>query len=126
MSTDMYNQVEQMSMGVFVGIYVIALIIAIISIVAMWRVFAKAGEPGWAAIIPFYNSYVLYKIAWGNGWLFLLQLVPCVNIVVGIILCFKLAGAFGKGTGFGFGLLFLNIIFMMILGFGDAEYMGAQ
>lgn len=127
MSTDMYSQMEQASMGAaLTGIYVVSLIIGILSIVAMWRIFAKAGEPGWAAIIPLYNAYVLYKISWGNGWLFLLQLVPCVNVVFAIMLCFKLSRAFGKGTGFGFGLLFLNVIFMMILGFGDAKYIGVQ
>lgn len=104
---------------------IVMLIIAVIMIVAMWKLFSKAGEPGWAAIIPLYNSYVLFKIAMGNGWLFLLSLVPVVNFVIGIMLYFKLAKAFGKGVGFGFGLLFLNPIFLLILAFGSAEYVGA-
>ena len=65
-------------------------------------------------------------MAFGNGIMFLLILVPCVGFIVQIICCFKLAKAFNKGAGFGFGLLFFNFIFMMILGFGDAEYIGPQ
>ena len=89
-------------------------------------VFVKAGKPGWASLIPFYNTYCLYDIAWGNGWLFLLTFVPCVGAIFGIIMLFKLAKAFGQGTGFGFGLLFLNTIFILILGFGKSEYVGPQ
>ena len=94
-------------------------------IVANWKLFTKAGEPGWAAIIPFYSNYVLFKIAFGNGWLFLLCLVPIVNIVINIMLFFKLSKAFGHGVGFGLGLLFLSPIFLLILAFGSSEYVGA-
>lgn len=105
---------------------VVALAISILNIIAMWKIYAKAGRPGWACIIPFYSQYCLFDIVWGNGWLFLLSYIPLVNIVVMIILYFKLAKAFGKGTGFGFGLLFLRTIFVLILGFGSAEYIGPQ
>lgn len=103
----------------------ISLAISVIGIVAMWKLFDKAGEPGWGAIIPLYNTYLLFKIAFGNGWLFLLMLVPFVNFVVAIMLPFKMASAYGKGVGFGFGLLFLYPIFVLILAFGDAAYQGA-
>lgn len=105
---------------------VVALAISILNIIAMWKIYAKAGRPGWACLIPFYSQYCLFDIVWGNGWLFLLSYIPLVNIVVMIILYFKLAKAFGKGTGFGFGLLFLRTIFVLILGFGSAEYIGPQ
>ena len=109
------------------AIYVIlSLAISVLTLVAMWKLFVKAGKAGWKCLIPFYNTYCLYDIAWGNGWLFLLMFVPCVNVVVGIMMLFKLAKAFGQGTGFGFGLLFLNTIFILILGFGSAEYVGPQ
>ena len=101
-----------------------ALIFGILAIVGMWKVFTKAGEPGWTALIPFVNSYKMFKIAWGNGRLFLLCLIPIVNIVVGIMLCIKMARAFGKGTGFAVGLIFLPSIFFIILGFSDAVYYG--
>ena len=96
--------------------------IAVFSIVCMWKIFDKAKEPGWAAIVPFYNLYVEFKIAFGNGWYFLFMLIPFVNIVFAIMLPFKLAKKFGKGVGFGFGLLFLGPIFQAILAFGSAEY----
>ncbi len=111
--------------GVSVVTWIISLVVAIFAIVCLWKVFSKAGEPGWAAIIPLYNAYVLYKIAFGNGWLFLLSLVPLVNVVVCVILYFKLSSAFGHGVGFGFGLLFFNPIFMAILAFGSSDYVGA-
>ncbi|MBE5923298.1 MAG: signal peptidase I [Lachnospiraceae bacterium] len=94
-------------------------------LVCEWKIYSKAGEPGWAVIVPFYNLYVLFKIAMGNGWLFLLMLVPFVNFVVAIIMIFKLSSAFGHGVGFGFGLLFLPVIFIPILAFGSSEYVGA-
>lgn len=105
---------------------ILSLAISVLTLVAMWKLFVKAGRAGWKCLIPFYNTYCLYDIAWGNGWLFLLMFVPCVNVVVGIMMLFKLAKAFGQGTGFGFGLLFLNTIFILILGFGSAEYVGPQ
>ena len=108
------------------GYYIFCLVLIVVTLVGMWKVFTKAGKPGWAAIVPFYNLYCLYDMAFGNGIMFLLILVPCVGFIVQIICCFKLAKAFNKGAGFGFGLLFFNFIFMMILGFGDAEYIGPQ
>lgn len=113
--------------GTIAAVYVYVLImlaLMVVTLVGLWKVFTKAGKPGWAAIVPFYNLYCLFEMSFGNGWLFLLTFVPCVNIVIQIMMNFKLAKSFGKGVGFGFGLLFFNFIFMMILGFGDAEYVG--
>ena len=112
--------------GVSAVYAILSLAISVLTLVAMWKLFVKAGRAGWKCLIPFYNTYCLYDIAWGNGWLFLLMFVPCVNVVVGIMMLFKLAKAFGQGTGFGFGLLFLNTIFILILGFGRAEYVRPQ
>ena len=112
--------------GVSAVYVILSLAISVLTLVAMWKLFVKAGKAGWKCLIPFYNTYCLYDIAWGNGWLFLLMFVPCVDVVVGIMMLFKLAKAFGQGTGFGFGLLFLNTIFILILGFGSAEYVGPQ
>ncbi len=104
----------------------LAAALSILGIIAYWKVFVKAGQPGWKSLIPIYNIYILYKIAWGSGWKFLWMLVPLVNIVVAVIMSLKLARAFGKGTGFGVGLVLLQPIFMMILAFGDAQYTGPQ
>jgi hypothetical protein len=112
-----YNYTELMT-----KYYPMTLIIAIIAIIAMWRLFEKANKPGWAAIVPFYNSYCLFEIAGMNGWMFLLLLIPIVNIVVYIILNAKLAQAFGKSSAFTIGLVLLNTIFMLILGFDDSKY----
>lgn len=106
--------------------YVIILAVSIFMIVCLWKIFTKAGQPGWASIVPFYNYYVMFDIAWGNGILFLLMLIPIVNFVVLIILWVKLAKAFGHGGGFACGLIFLSIIFLPILAFGDSQYIGPQ
>lgn len=105
--------------------YLVILAIGILMIVSLWKIFVKAGKPGWGAIIPLYNNYCLFDMAFGNGWLFLLTFVPCVNFVMLIIMYVKLAKAFGQGTGFAIGLIFLPVIFLPILAFGDAQYIGA-
>lgn len=113
-------------LGVYAFSLIISLAVTVLVLVAQWKLFVRAGKPGWACLIPFYNMYCLFDIAWGTGWLFLLQFIPCVNFVVMIMLYIKLAKAFGQGTGFGIGLIFLNPIFIAILGFGSAEYIGPQ
>lgn len=121
-----YDPAMATGVAAFSAIYLIVMLaLCVIFIIAYWKLFTKAGEPGWAAIVPFYNMYVIYKISMGSGWLFLLNLVPFVNFVVNIIMLFKLAKAYGKGVGFGFGLLFLSPIFLLILAFGSSEYVGA-
>lgn len=112
--------------GVFFLYILFVLAVAVFSIVIMWRIFEKAGEHGWAAIIPFYQNYVLFKITWGQGWLFLLLFLPIVNIVTCIITMIKLAKAFNKDGAFAVGLIFLNIIFLAILAFGKARYSGVK
>jgi len=102
----------------------ICLAVAVLGIVALWKILEKAGEPGWGAIIPFYNAYLLFKITWGNGWSFLLMLIPIANIVILIITMVKLARAFGKSSGFAVGLVFLSVIFEYILAFDNSVYLG--
>lgn len=104
--------------------YLIYFAVAVFEVAAMWKVFSKAGQPGWASIIPLYNLYVLLKITGHSGWWILLMFVPLVNFIISIIVFIDLARAFGKGTGFGIGLIFLSPIFIPILGFGDARYVG--
>jgi hypothetical protein len=106
--------------GMIVGLLVAAIVIA-----GMWKVFTKAGKPGWAAIIPIYNLIVLLQIAGKPVWWILLLMVPVVNIVIAVMIWIGVAKAFGKGTGFAIGLLFLSPIFIPILGFGDAKYLGS-
>jgi hypothetical protein len=121
---------EEGNEGAFAGLFslfcnCIGLIIAIIAIVGLWKVFTKAGEPGWAAIIPIYNTFVWLKIVGRPWWWLLLLLIPFVNFIVMILISLDLAKAFGKSTGFALGLIFLSPIFLILLGFGDAQYQGA-
>ena len=106
--------------------WIIYLAIIILIIAAVWKVYVKAGKPGWAAIVPIYNIIVLLEIVGRPLWWFLLFFVPLVNFIVAIIIYIDLAKSFGKSAGFGIGLLFLGIIFFPILGFGDAQYQGPQ
>jgi len=93
-------------------------------IASVWKVFVKAGQPGWAAIIPIYNTLIQLRIVARPWWWILLLLVPIVNIVILFMMSIELAKRFGKGTGFGVGLVFLSFIFYPILGFGSAQYLG--
>lgn len=128
----------------------LALAIGILSIAAMWMIFAKAGESGWKSLIPVYNLYVMYRICWNTRvfWVvFVLEIVSAwlpepgdgvllaavLSLLVSLLLlviqglyCLKLAGAFGKSGLFGAGLFFLNTLFILILGFGSSRYRGPQ
>jgi uncharacterized protein DUF5684 len=119
--------------GGFVFILVIIYIaIIVLEIAALWKVFVKAGQPGWAAIIPIYNLYVLLKVIGRPAWWLLLfvvgVIVPFVGwillLVIGIIIAIDLAKSFAKSSGFAVGLFFLNFIFVPILGFGESQYVG--
>ena len=100
------------------------LIAIIISIAGAWKVYTKAGKPGWACIIPIYNLIVLLEIVGKPIWWFLLMLIPCVNIVFVIWIYNRLSKSFGQSEGFTVGLILLNPIFMCILGFGNYTYLG--
>lgn len=137
--------------GIFLGSIIIlfaaALAWYILQAVAYWKIFTKAGEAGWKSIVPFYNLYTQYKLTWNPMWFFVLVGCAAVNVVlggaegifyiistitslavgvIGIISNFKLSQAYGHGAGFAIGLIFLNPIFMLILGFGSSEYQGPQ
>lgn len=107
-------------------VLIVELAIALLMLIATWKVFTKAGKPGWAVIIPFYNAYVFLKIAGKPGWWLILLLVPLLNVIFGIIATVAFARNFGKGVGFVLGLIFLPFIFYPILAFGDATYLGAE
>jgi Family of unknown function (DUF5684) len=115
-------------MGAIIGLFFLAveLLIIVAIIAGFWKVFVKAGKPGWAAIVPIYNVVVLLEIAGKPLWWVLLFLIPIVNIVMAVIVGIAVAKAFGKSDAFGIGLGLLGFIFYPILGFGDAQYQGAQ
>lgn len=103
---------------------VIQLAIIILIIASFWKVFTKAGKPGWASIIPIYNIIVMLQIVGRPWWWLLLLLIPIVGLVIAIIVSIDMAKSFGKGAGFGIGLALLGFIFYPILGFGSATYQG--
>lgn len=105
---------------------VLSLAFAAVMIASMWKVYTKAGEPGWAALVPIYNIIVLLKIVGRPMWWIVLFLIPVVNFIALFIVSIDVAKSFGKGTGYGIGLVVLGPIFYPLLGFGDAQYQGAS
>ncbi|HOF18014.1 MAG TPA: DUF5684 domain-containing protein [Phycisphaerae bacterium] len=127
-----YETAGKIGAGLLAVVVIIALAVAVFMIAAMWKVFAKAGKPGWAAIIPIYNIIVLLEVAGKPIWwivLFLLGAIPMVgpiiSLVVSILVYIAVAQNFGKSAGFGVGMALLPIVFVPILGFGSATYVGA-
>ncbi len=110
--------------GIGAGMMILYFVVLIFMLIVWWKIFTKAGKPGWGILIPIYNIILMLEIAGRPDWWFLLMLIPGVNFVISIIVILDLAKAFGKGTGFGIGMLFLGIIFYPILAFGDAKYVG--
>jgi uncharacterized protein DUF5684 len=104
--------------------WVIWCVVIIFYIAAMWKVFTKAGQPGWAAIVPIYNGIVMLQIAGKPIWWILLYFIPIVNIVISIIVLHSISKNFGHGVGFTLGLIFLGFIFIPILAWGESEYLG--
>jgi len=98
------------------------LAVVVFYIVAGWKIFAKAGEPGWGVFVPIYNLYLICKISGRPEWWLILFFIPVVNIVIGLIIAMDVAKAFSKSSGFGIGLWLLSFIFVPILGFGSAQY----
>lgn len=114
--------------GFFATYSIIIIAVMVISIIANWKINSKAGEPGWACLVPIYANVVQFKIVGLNPWLLLLYIVPIINVVAAavfaILVPFRLAKSFGKDIGWGFGLWLLPFIFYLILGFGKSEYVG--
>ena len=108
-------------LGIFLILYLVFLIVIL---AGFWKMFAKAGQPGWAAIVPIYNAYIMCKIAGRPGWWVVLLLIPYLNLIFWIIVMLDLAKSFGKSIGFAVGMILFSFIFIPILGFGDAEYQG--
>lgn len=100
---------------------------SVLIIAGTWMAFEKAGEPGWASLVPVYNHVVMLKIAGRPLWWILpIVFIPCVNIIFMVIMMIDFAKAFGKDEMFGVGLAFLPVVFFPILGFGKAQYLGPQ
>jgi len=112
------------AVGALVGlVFLVVWLAFVLAIVAgIWKVFVKAGEPGWAALVPIYNLVVLVKVSGKPMWWLVLFLIPLANFVALIMIAIAVAERFGKGAGYGLGLALLPFIFYPMLGFSDAQY----
>ncbi len=142
----MNNDLYAVLAGFGIFLFVFLLVVCILLIVTNWKIFSKAGKPGWASLIPFYNIYIMSDIAFGNLSYFIAIMISWVvsflggfleisilsglaglaSFVLYIIYCVKISKAFGKSGGFAVGLVLLPLIFFPILGLGSAEYIGPQ
>ena len=106
------------------GALILWAVVLLFFIAVGWKIFTKAGQPGWAILVPIYNIIVLLKIVGREWWCVLLMLIPFVGVIVWIIVSLDLAKSFGRGVGFAIGLILLAPIFGLILGFGSDTYRG--
>lgn len=111
--------------ALFGGVFMlIGFAVAAVILASLWKIYSKAGQPGWAAIVPVYNIIILMNIVGRPVWWVVLMFVPFVSFVVGIIICIDLARSFGKDLGFAVGMILLPFVFIPMLAFGDARYGG--
>jgi len=106
--------------GAFFLLVILAIAVGVVA--GMWKVFEKAGQPGWGALIPIYNAYLLVKVAGRPGWWLILYVVPVLSLIPAVIIPFDVAKNFERGTLFAIGLMFLPFIFYPYLGWSDARY----
>jgi hypothetical protein len=112
--------------SVFMLVFAIGIAIAAAVIAGGWKIFTKAGQPGWAVLVPFYNILIMLRIVGRPDIWLLFCLIPGVNVIIQIIIVIDLAKSFGKDTLFAIGMILLPVVFVPILGFGDARYLGPQ
>ena len=126
MDSVVQNAREQISQTTSTEGLIVSIIIYALLVIAMWKIYEKAGEAGWKSVIPVLNLYMFFKIACGSGWKFILILIPFVNIFVTLIINWKLVKAFGKGLGMYILSLLSPPIALLIIGFGKSKYHGPQ
>jgi len=103
---------------------ILMLVIAIVMIISLWKIFEKAGKPGWACIVPIYNNMVMAEIGGKESWFGLLPMIPYIGIIWSIWIQNRLSKSFGKEVGFTLGMIFLPLIFYPVLAFGSAVFVG--
>ncbi len=127
MLTNLWTLAQNSNNGGGIGtilVIVVYLALIVVVVAGMWKMFTKAGQPGFFAIIPIVNMYILLKIVGRPWWWLILMFIPLISIIFAIIVMLDLAKSFGKGVGFAIGLILLSFVFIPILGFGSAEYQG--
>jgi uncharacterized membrane protein YhaH (DUF805 family) len=120
--SDTNTQSSTGSVFLNIVLLLIGLALVVLMVASMWRLFIKAGKPGWAAFVPFYNTYVLLQITGKPGWWLLLFFIPIVNFFVSVVVYYELVKCFGKGVGFLILLVVVPMVAYPLLAFGDAEY----
>lgn len=110
--------------GIPVGFVAVYLAVLVLMFVSFWKIFVKAGKPGWAGIIPIYNYFVMLEVVGRPVWWLLLFFIPIVGLVTWTIVVNDLAKSFGKSTGYTVGLILLPFVFWPMLAFGSAKYGG--
>ena len=113
--------------GIFAALgalLIVYLVILVLMIVSFWKIFEKAGKPGWAAIVPIYNLIVYLEIVNKPVWWIILIFIPLVNIVILIMLTHRLSLSFGQGVGFTILLVLVGVVGYPVLAFGDYKYVG--
>jgi hypothetical protein len=118
------NPNSSLSMGPLITLGIVWLAIIVLLIISQWKIFSKAGQPGWASLIPIYNLYIMLKIGGKPGWWLILMFIPLVNFIFLIWSMNMISKSFGKDAGFTVGLLTFGFIFWPILAFGKAQYLG--
>lgn len=122
---DLFAQTtSQTAEGPAAVVWILYMVVIVAVLASMWRLFVKAGEPGWAAIVPIYNYYVLLKIVGRPAWWLILLFIPFVSLIPAFLVPIDLAKSFGKGIGFALLILFVPVIGYPLLAFGDADYLG--
>ena len=141
-----YAEVMAALGGALLVVGIIGLVVLVLSIIANWKIYEKAGEAGWKCLIPYYATFVEYNFTWNKTFAIvavalmaassvvgllglpaiIASIISLANFVLSIIESVKLSKAFGHGVGFAVGLIFLPFIFRLILAFGDSQYVGPQ
>jgi hypothetical protein len=122
---DLGNAPSAALLGMGLILFLVMMVVMLVFIAGMWKVFTKAGQPGWAILIPIYNTYILMKIAGRPGWWVILCMIPLVNVVIMILVAIDVAKSFGQSAAFGVILLFLLCgLGYLMLGFGKYTYVG--
>jgi len=123
------NEITSLIAGSIVLFSIVGLAFLALYIVSFWKIFTKAGKPGWAALIPFYNLFVMFQVAGMSGWWVLSVLAVIIPFVgslfyagVAIYMTHRISKNFGHGVGFTLGLIFIGFVFWPILGFGSSRY----
>jgi hypothetical protein len=120
------QEVGYLMLGVFAVLALVALGTVLLVVVAKWKIFEKAGRPGWAAIVPIYNKLVMLRMVGRPDWWIVLVFIPPVNLGVSVLLNIDLAKVFDREEIFAVGLILLPFVFYPILAFGDAAYIGPR